>query len=331
MTALQDTTKTPPVIGLAPMAGVTDQPMRVLSYRMGAQYACTEMVSAVGWMCAKPNNPCYRILLSTAPEEYNTAVQLFGKDPVVMAEAAARACELGRFTSIDLNMGCPARKVTSGGEGSALLRTPEVAVKIMEAVKKHSFLPVTVKTRLGYDADTMNALLLAQAAETLGLKWVCIHGRTRAQMYSGHADYAAIAAIARQVNIPVIANGDVFTPEDAIRALEETGCSGLLVGRGAMGNPWIFRRIRKRMNGEPDTEISPEERLATALEHIDRMAAYKGERLAVAEMRTHIGHYIAGVRGAAAVRRVLNTADTTEGQKALLRSLFTPAEQEEQI
>ena len=143
----------------------------------------------------------------------------------------------------------------------------------MEAVKKHSFLPITVKTRLGYDADTMNALLLAQAAETLGLKWVCIHGRTRAQMYSGHADYAAIAAIARQVNIPVIANGDVFTPEDAIRALEETGCSGLLVGRGAMGNPWIFRRIRKRMNGEPDTEISPEERLATALEHIDRMMA----------------------------------------------------------
>ena len=329
MSTLQEKVKPLPLIGLAPMAGVTDQPMRVLCYRMGAQYACTEMVSAVGWMCAKPNNPAYQILLSTAPEEYNTAVQLFGKDPVVMAEAAARACELGRFTSIDLNMGCPARKVTSGGEGSALLRTPELAVKIMEAVKTHSFLPVTVKTRLGYDADSMNALLLARAAEELGLKWICIHGRTRAQMYGGHADYAAIAAITRQVGIPVIANGDVFTPDDAVRALEETGCSGLLAGRGAMGNPWLFRRIRQRLGGEPETEISPAERLATALEHIDRMVAYKGERLTVAEMRTHIGHYIAGVRGAAAMRRVLNTAGTTEEQKSLLQALFTRAEQEE--
>ena len=154
-----------PRLSLAPMAGITDRTMRTLCYRYGADYACTEMVSAVGWMCAKKDNPAYRLLLDTAPEEYNTAVQLFGKDPVVLAEAAARACEMGRFTSIDLNMGCPARKVTTSGEGSALLRTPDLAARIMETVKANSSLPVTVKTRLGYDTDSMNALALAQAAQ----------------------------------------------------------------------------------------------------------------------------------------------------------------------
>ncbi len=318
-----------PLLGLAPMAGVTDQPMRALCTRMGADYACTEMVSAVGWMCAKPDNPAYRLLLDTGPGEPNTAVQLFGKDPVVMAEAAARACELGRFTSVDINMGCPVRKVAAAGEGAALMRTPELAARIMEAVKKNSVLPVTVKMRLGFDADSLNALELARAAEALGLRWVCIHGRTRTQMYAGRADYEAIAAVARQVRIPVIANGDVFAPADAVRALEITGCAGLLIGRGAMGNPWLFRQAKAALRGEPAPETSPAERLATALEHIDRMVAFKGERLAVAEMRTHIGHYIAGVRGASALRRVLNTASTAEGQKTLLKTLFAGLEQEE--
>ncbi|HNW87190.1 MAG TPA: tRNA dihydrouridine synthase DusB [Candidatus Limiplasma sp.] len=317
------------VIGLAPMAGVTDMPMRALCYRMGANYACTEMVSAIGWMCAKKDNPAYRLLLETAPEESNTAVQLFGKDPVLMAEAAARACEMGRFTAIDINMGCPARKVTSSGEGSALLKTPELAAKIMEAVKTHSFLPVTVKTRLGYDGDSMNALLLAQAAEAYGLQWICIHGRTRAQMYSGQADYHAIAAVKRQVGIPVLANGDVSSAAGAVQALQETGCDGLLIGRGAMGNPWLFREIRQSLNGEPVQKVSPEERLTLALEHIDRMMAFKGESLGVAEMRTHIGHYISGVRGASAMRRALNTARTAQEQKRLLGELFAREEQEE--
>ncbi len=319
-----------PWIGLAPMAGLSDLPMRTLCYRMGADYACTEMVSAVGWMCAKPDNPAYQMLLATDPLEYNTAVQLFGKDPIVMAEAAARACELKRFTSIDINMGCPVRKVTAAGEGSALLRTPELAVKIMEAVKTHSYLPVTVKTRLGYDVDNMNALFLAKAAQALKFQWICIHGRTRAQMYGGAADYAAIGQIARQVDIPVVANGDVSTPEGAVRAAKETGCAGLLIGRGAMGNPWIFRRAHQLFCGEPVEGISSEERLNTALSHIDHMVVFKGEKLAVAEMRTHIGHYIAGVRGAAALRRALNTAATAAEQKALLQSLFTRAEQEDQ-
>lgn len=318
-----------PRLGLAPMAGITDRTMRTFCYRFGADYACTEMVSAVGWMCARKDNPAYRLLLDTAPEEYNTAIQLFGKDPVVLAEAAARACELGRFTAIDLNMGCPARKVTTSGEGSALLRTPDLAARIMVTVKAHSSLPVTVKTRLGYDADSMNALALAQAAQDAGLQWICIHGRTRAQMYAGQADYAAIAAIRRQVRIPVLANGDVDSPEAAVRALESTGCDGLLIGRGAMGNPWLFRSTDQVLRGEAITPVTQAERLAVALEHIDRMSQHKGERLAVAEMRTQIGHYISGLRGATALRRALNTARTADEQKALLRTLFAEEEQED--
>jgi tRNA-dihydrouridine synthase B len=318
-----------PLLGLAPMAGVSDLPMRTLCYRFGAEYACTEMVSAVGWMCAGKDNPAYRLLLAAEPGEPNTAVQLFGKDPTVMAEAAARACELGRFTAIDLNMGCPARKVTALGEGSALLRTPDLAARIMEAVKAVSVLPVTVKTRLGYDAASMNALALAQAAEALGLAWICIHGRTRAQMFAGRADYEAVGAVAGRVNIPVLVNGDVFTPEDARRALEVSGGAGVLIGRGAMGNPWLFSRIRATLNGQPAPKPTVAERLALAAEHVDRMVAFKGERQAVREMRTHIGHYIAGIRGAATLRRALNTAGSTVEQKVLLRTLPMGTEQEE--
>jgi len=312
-----------PLLGLAPMAGLTDMPMRVLCYRMGADYACTEMVSAMGWMCAKRDNPAYRLLLETSLEESNTAIQLFGKDPVAMAEAAKRACEMGRFTSIDINMGCPARKVTGTGEGSALLKTPELAIKIMEAVKRNSFLPVTLKTRLGYDADSMNALVLTQAAQSFGFAWVCLHGRTRMQMFGGQADWAAIAAIKRKVTVPVLANGDIGTPDAALRAMAQTDCDGLMIGRGAMGNPWLFRSIRQALKGESITPVTHEERLQTALWHIDQMSAYKGERLGVREMRTHIGHYISGVRGAAVMRKALNAAKTAEEQKVLLDKLFT--------
>jgi len=296
---------------------------RALCCRMGANYACTEMISAVGWMHAKDDNPVYHRLLSLAPEETNTAVQLFGKDPAVLKEAAARATDMRRFTSIDINMGCPARKVTSTGEGSALLKRPDIAVRVMEAVKAGTALPVTVKMRLGYDDNSRNALELTKAAEAIGLRWVCVHGRTREQMFSGQADRAAVAEIKRQVGIPVLFNGDIFSAEDALSALADTGCDGILIGRGAMGNPWLFREIADAMRGEEIRRPGNAERLKLIGEHIDRMVVFKGERLAMLQMRTHIGHYIRGLPGAAEIRRRLNAIPTTQGQKELLRTVLT--------
>ena len=310
---------------LAPMAGVTDWPLRVLCYRMGADYACTEMVSAMGYMCAKPQSDAYRRLLAVAPEETNTACQLFGRDPVVMGEAAARVTALGRFTSIDVNMGCPARKIVSGGEGSALLTTPELACRIMEAVKRNTSLPVTVKTRLGYDAEG-GALELGQAAEQNGLRWLCLHGRTRKQQYSGTADYEAIARIRQQLSIPVVANGDLFTPSDAVRMREVTGCDMLMIGRGAMGNPWLFRGAREALAGEDVTPVPVSERIDTALLQAEWMVQSKGERIGISEMRTHVGRYVAGIRGAAEFRRRFNSACTLSELRELLGELKSRAQ-----
>lgn len=315
-------TELPTVFGLAPMAGMTDWPMRVLCYRMGANYACSEMVSAMGLMCAKPGNMVYRHLLEVHPEETNTACQLFGRDPSVMAEATQRVTALGRFQSIDINMGCPARKVVHSGEGSALLLKPDLAYKIMEAVKNSTHLPVTVKTRLGYDEDSMNAVELGKAAQSLGLKWLCVHGRTRQQQYSGKADYAAIARIRERLDIPVIANGDVFAASDAVRILQESGCDSLMIGRGAMGNPWLFRESLAAIRGTEVQPVSLQERVDTARSHARWMVDFKGERLGVMEMRKHIGHYIGGLRGATALRRELNMAKTLDELNSLLARLL---------
>lgn len=310
-----------PVVCLAPMAGITDWPLRLLCYRMGADYACSEMVSAIGLMCAKPGNDTYRRLLEVHPQEPNTACQLFGKDPVVMGEAAARVTALGRFKTLDINMGCPARKVTSSGEGSALLLNPDKAYHVMEAVKRSTTLPVTVKTRLGYDEDSMNAIELGHAAEALGLKWICFHGRTRKQQYAGAADYAAIGRLKAALRIPVIANGDVFCPMDAARILRETGADGLMIGRGAMGNPWLFAKARQALRGEPVTEETLGERIDTAITQARWMVDFKGERLGIVEMRKHVGHYISGLRGASAIRREVNAMTTLEQLEALLLTL----------
>lgn len=309
------------ILGVAPMAGMTDWPMRVLCYRMGANYACSEMVSAMGLMCAKPGNMVYRHLLAVHPEETNTACQLFGRDPSVMAEAAQRITELKRFKSLDINMGCPARKVVHSGEGSALLLKPDLAYRIMEAVRNATDLPLTVKTRLGFDEDSMNAAEIGKAAQSLGYRWLCVHGRTRQQQYSGKADYAAIAAVREQVQIPVIANGDVVTGADAVRILRETGCKSLMIGRGAMGNPWLFRDALCALEGREAPAVTLTERVETARLHARWMVDYKGERMGVMEMRKHIGHYIGGLRGASALRRELNLAKTLAELESLLGRL----------
>lgn len=319
-----------PVLSLAPMAGLTDWPLRVLCYRMGADYACTEMVSAVGLLCAKPDNKVYQQLLHTHPQERNTACQLFGKDPTVMGEAAQKLTELGRFTSLDINMGCPARKVVSLGEGSAMLLTPDKAFRVMEAVKTHTSLPVTLKTRLGYDEGSMNALELGKAAQSLHFQWICVHGRTREQQYSGLADHQAIARLREQLSLPVLSNGDLCTPEDVEKAFTFPGCPGVMIGRGALGNPWLFRTARQKLEGRRVEEPSLEERIHTALLHLEWMVDYKGQQQGLMEMRKHLGHYISGLRGATAVRRALNTAKTQQQMRELLLELLGSARGQEE-
>ena len=316
------------VLCLAPMAGITDWPMRVLCYRMGADYACSEMVSAIGLMCAKPHNETYRRLLTVHPEEPTPAAQLFGSDPVVMGEAAARLTGLGRFTMLDINMGCPARKVVSGGDGSALLLDPDRAYRVMEAVRRNTTLPCTLKTRLGFDEEHMTAIHLCRAAQSLGFSWVAIHGRTRAQQYSGTADYAAIGELKAQLSIPVIANGDVFAPEDAVRILQQTHADGVMIGRGCMGNPWLFRTARQALQGKPIQKETLSERIDTALLQAQWMVDFKGERLGIVEMRKHVGHYISGLRGATAIRRQVNLMVTLQEMRALLQALRETAVQE---
>ena len=281
-------------------------------------------------MCAKPHNDTYRRLLTVHPEETNTAVQLFGSDPAVMGEAAAKLTELGRFTMMDINMGCPARKVVSGGDGSALLLDPEKAYKIMETVQRNTHLPCTIKTRLGYDDEHMTAVELCRAAESLGFAWVGIHGRTRAQQYSGTANYQAIGELKAQLKIPVMANGDVFTPEDAIRIQKETGADGIMIGRGCMGNPWLFRTARQALEGKPIQQETLLERIETAMLQAEWMVAFKGERLGIVEMRKHVGHYISGLRGATAIRRKVNFMLTLDEMRSLLETLREAALQEEE-
>ena len=318
-----------PLIGLAPMAGITDAPMRRLCVEQGAVYTCTEMVSAIGLICAKPGNETYRLLLETTPVEKYVGCQLFGKDPLVMGEAAARLTELKRFQSIDINMGCPARKVVSSGEGSALLKNPDLAFKIMTEIRRNTDLPVTVKTRLGYDRESMNALQIGEAAKEAGLLWICIHGRTREQQYSGIADWDAIGEIKARLNFPVMANGDVFTAENARDILARTGADGAFVGRGAMGNPWLFRQIRQMLSGEAVTPPTIRERIETAIQQTEWMIQYKGEHMGVLEMRKHIGHYVAGIRGATAIRRKVNLMSHADEVLALLHSLLEHADEEE--
>lgn len=310
-----------PKVYLAPMAGITDQVYRRLCFEQGCDGATTEMVSAQGYLTAPPDRNAYRFLLARFPEEGPLYVQIFGSEPLFLAQAAARLTELGSFSSIDLNMGCPAQKVVGGQSGSALMKDPDLAAEIVRRVKRATPLPVTVKMRLGWDAEHRNAVAFARALEQAGADMLTVHGRTRQQQYAGKADWDMIGQVKRAVSIPVIANGDITDGKTALDALKTTGCDGVAIGRAALGNPWIFAEIKAALAGESYSPPPFSQVIDTALRQAREMAEWKGERSALLEMRKHFAWYTAGRRNSAQVRTRVNLASSFEEVEALLRTL----------
>ena len=323
-------------IMLAPMAGATDHAFRTVCKSFGAEYLVSEMVCAKA-LCYEQKikksitaSPSKTAPLAAIREgELPMAVQIFGSEPSFMAEAAKMIAEnsyrgttsLFTPTAIDINMGCPVPKVVSNGEGSALLKNPDLASEIVEAVVKAVDIPVTVKIRIGWDKNSINAVEMAKRLEAAGATLICVHGRTREQQYAPYADWTQIAAVKKAVNIPVIGNGDIFTPDDALKMINETECDGIMIGRGALGNPWIFENTVNLFEGRPIREISQNEVIDTALSHLGLMIEDKGERPGVAESRKHLGWYMKGLRGAAELRNRINTAATLEELTELLLTL----------
>jgi nifR3 family TIM-barrel protein len=294
---------------LGPMAGITEAPFRAICKRMGAGLTFTEMVSAKG-LHYNPDGEVSRALLTFVPEETPCAVQIFGADPEIMAEQARGIVERHRpdVACVDINMGCPVAKVVAKGEGSALMRTPELAVEIVRQVAGACGVPVTVKMRRGWSADDADAVEFAQAMEEAGASAITVHGRTRDQFYRGKADWGAIAAVKAAVSVPVIGSGDVFCAADVVAMFERCGVDAVMVARGAQGNPWIFREARALLDrGETIAPPTAFERVDTAREHAAALVAFGGEH-AFARMRKHVSWYVKGMPGATHVRRLANAA-----------------------
>ncbi len=288
---------------LAPLAGITDGPFRRLCSEAGAGLVYSEMVSAKGlWYKDKNTGGLLEIL----PGEGPVAYQLFGHEPEIMA-FAARELDKRDNAIFDINMGCPVPKIVKNGEGSALMKNPDLAHDVVAAAVKNTSKPVTVKIRAGWDADSINAVEVAHAVSAAGASAIAVHGRTREQYYSGKADWSVIAAVKRAVDIPVIGNGDVTDGASALRMVEETGCDFVMVARGALGNPWIFRELNAAWRGEPlPPPPTKEDKKQMMLRHFNDVLDLKGEYVAVREMRKHIGWYLKGVPGAAAFRGKIN-------------------------
>ncbi|MDO5112286.1 MAG: tRNA dihydrouridine synthase DusB [Clostridia bacterium] len=304
-----------PVV-LAPMAGVTDRAYRGLCREMGCDFTYTEMVSAKGLTYGNENTGK---LLETAEAEHSFGVQLFGREPRILADTAKRLCQSyqGKLALIDINMGCPAQKIVKNGEGSALMLEPKLAGEIVCAVSRASSLPVTVKFRKGFDAAHENAVEFARILADNGAAMLSVHGRTRAQMYAGKADYDVIAAAKAAVGVPVLGNGDIFTGADAVRMRDATGCDGVMVARGAQGNPFIFQEVKAALANEPYTPPTDAARLDMAAEHARRMCAYCGD-YGVIQLRKHMAWYVKGMRGAATFRTAVNGCATLEALLGLL-------------
>jgi tRNA-dihydrouridine synthase B len=311
----------------APMAGVTDSAYRGILRGMGAALTCTEMVSAKGLLYG---NRKTGDLLRISPEEDLVSFQIFGSDPYVMARAADQMSDMGN-AFLDINMGCPVPKVVKNGEGSALLKDLQLLKEVTEAVVNNAGKPVTVKMRIGWDSNSIVAKEAAQAAESAGAAAICVHGRTRDQFYEGKADRRVIAEVKKAVKIPVIGNGDIFSADDAIEMMEETGCDFVLIARGMLGNPWIFREcLALWNNGAWDGKgarqavlagPTREEKVEVMLHHFDKLAELKSEKIAVREMRKHFGWYTKGIPGAAEKRRLVNNINDPDDLRKMIREI----------
>ncbi len=321
---------------LAPMAGVTDMTFRRICLAHGAEYTVSEMVSAKA-LCYEqrakrqdvlPSNTA--ALAAVFPDDMPMAVQIFGHEPEFMAEAA-RMIESGDYrgcrstvtpAAIDINMGCPVKKITSNGEGSALMKDPELAGRIAKSVCKAVDIPVTVKIRAGWDAQSVNAVEVAKILEDAGVSAICVHARTRDQFYSQGIDLDVIASVKEAVRIPVIGNGDIYTVGDAEKMLAYTSCDGVMIGRGAMGNPWIFEEIISVFEHREYIAPSYEEKIELALLQLDTMIRERGERAGFAEGKKHMAWYVNGMRGSAAARNEIMCADSSDRVKEIFKRLL---------
>lgn len=304
---------------LAPMAGVTDLPFRLLCREQGAGLICMEMVSAKAILY---NNKNTEDLMEIHPKEKPVSLQLFGSEPDILSEMAKRI-EERPFDILDLNMGCPVPKVVNNGEGSALMKNPKLVEEILTALVKAVQKPVTVKIRKGFDETQVNAVEIAKIAESCGVAAVAVHGRTRQQYYSGKADWDIIAAVKDAVKIPVIGNGDVDSPDAAAAMLAHTGCDGVMIGRAAQGNPWIFREIVQFLEtGERLVKPSLKEKKELILRHADLQIQVKGEYTAVREMRKHLAWYTVGMPHSARFRQTINTIESMEELIRAVETIF---------
>lgn len=296
-------------IFLAPMAGIADRAFRELCINYGAGYTVTEMVSSKGLTMGDKKS---KELLTLGEIENPAGTQIFGDDPEIMAQAAKKCLEF-HPDIIDINMGCPAPKIAMNGGGASLMKNPKLAGEIVKAVSDAVDIPVTVKIRKGWDDESITAVELAQIAEKNGASAITVHGRTRMQMYSGKVDYDIIAKVKKAVDIPVIANGDITDEQSAAIMLEKTNADAIMIGRGALGNPWIFRRINAYLSEcrvLPDVSIN--EKMAVMLKHIQKIIEYKGEYTAMREARHHAAYYTKGIRGGAALRKEISTFEHFE-------------------